>query len=502
MTAIPKRLSHIWIGPKPAPVRWMETWPKAHPDWSYTVFGNETLTGYPFRLRPLINEYAWRGAWAGVQDLMRYELLFRFGGFMADADAVCLHPVDELLDAPRAYTVHDRLEGDPFRGVCPILACEPGNAFVGAVIDRLAGLAPWELQKPEVSTGNRFLMRMIRQLAPSEEQLRIWPTHYFVPWQKSAPDVWYDGPDRIYAEQKWGTSTWAYNRADGPSDEVVGPEELVRRTADILDRLALAQGRTRGPLPDRDSDRVRAAVAMQARVADSLRDPRTVDDFEDLGRTLAAAMDAAGLSPRFQGLHFYRHMQGAPLAGGKLRTRSSRLRAELLGWLGSARHALVIGYDTGHLIAAALRLNPDLRISATDAGRWPMEKDPDPPLRGAYVSTAADWLSRRFGDRLTVRAEPEHVFLGGAAAEAAPAGGYDMILFSDVDLRAAGALMAARPLLSPDAVIVAASPLNAGALRFSDRLRVQHAVYPPMVQIDLGRERGSLSVMRLSDQDA
>ena len=86
---------------------------------------------------------------------------------------------------PRAYTVYDRLEDNPFRGVCPILASEPGNPFVGAVIDRLASQSPATLRKAEVSTGNRFLMGMVRELDPPEEQLKIWPTHYFVPWQKN-----------------------------------------------------------------------------------------------------------------------------------------------------------------------------------------------------------------------------------------------------------------------------------------------------------------------------
>ena len=40
---------------------------------------------------------------------MRYEILYEFGGFMADADAVCLHPVDKLLTRAGLYTVYDRL---------------------------------------------------------------------------------------------------------------------------------------------------------------------------------------------------------------------------------------------------------------------------------------------------------------------------------------------------------------------------------------------------------
>ena len=83
----------------------MQTWPEKHPDWEYRVYDNEFLMEFPFRNRKLINEYFWRGEYAGVQDLMRFEILYEFGGFMADADSICRHPVDELLVDKGACTV-------------------------------------------------------------------------------------------------------------------------------------------------------------------------------------------------------------------------------------------------------------------------------------------------------------------------------------------------------------------------------------------------------------
>ncbi len=499
--ALPMRLGHIWIGPKPAPSVWMETWPKAHPGWSYTVFGNDTLTGFPFRLRKLINEYAWRGAWAGAQDMMRYELLFRYGGFMADADAICLHPVDALLDQPRAYTVYDRPETDKFRGVCPFLACEPGNPFVGAVIDDLAGLEPWELRKPEVSTGNRFLMRMIKDRAPGPETLHIFPTHYFIPWQKSAPDVWYDGPDRIYAEQKWGTSTFAYNRRNGPSPEQVGPAELRKRHMALVERMAGAFGDRRGADPDAAAARQSQATEQGDKVAKLLTEPDLTQDLNALNAVLCAGMAAAGRPVRFQGLHFYRHMQQQPLVEAKLRTRSDPMRRQLLGWLGSARKALVIGYDTGHLMLSALHLNPALLITATDAGRWPAEGDDDPPERSRYVPLARDWLAGRFSERLAVHTKVETELLAEVAQDQAAAGRFDLVLFADVDIHALRTLIAARGLLARDAVVVAASATGEGGRGFADRLRVQGLCYRVLDQADFGDDRGSFAAFQLDPDE-
>ena len=91
---------------------------------------------------------------------MRFEILYEFGGFMADADSICRHPVDELLVDKGACTVYDQADTEK-AGVSPFLAAEPGNPVLGEVISRLAQLKPWDLLKPWRSTGNRFLIRAI-----------------------------------------------------------------------------------------------------------------------------------------------------------------------------------------------------------------------------------------------------------------------------------------------------------------------------------------------------
>lgn len=499
MAGIPRHLGHIWIGPKPAPQDWMRSWPERHPEWSYTVYGNETLIGYPFRLRHLINEYAWRGAWAGVQDMMRYELLHAFGGFMADADAICLHPVDELLVGATAFTVYDRPEEDRFRGVCPLLACTPGNPFLGRVIDRLATMEPWELRKPEVSTGNRFLMRMITELQPGPRTLKVWPVHYFIPWQKSNPDQWYDGPDTVYAEQKWGSSTWAYNRGKGHREQTVSPGEITRRTTAIHSALAGATGQSRPPNQDTLTQRAKAAEQAAEGVRDFLDRPELRTDIADLGHTIEGAMVRAGLPPRVHGAYFYRHMQQDSIVTGNLRSRSITLRGKLLGWMATARHVLMIGFDTGHLVLAALRLNPDLQITAVDAGRWDVEKDPDPPNRKAYLPAVAQWLNRTFEDRALMRVAPESQALADPAL--AGRGPFDLVLFAAPDIAALRVLQKTRPHLTDEAIVLSASSTGQGGSDFATRLLLQGIAHDPIRRETFGPERGAYAALRLKPAD-
>ena len=70
LALIEKKMTHIWIGPKPAPLKWMYTWRDKHPDWEYSpaaevvvegdrlfVTMNRTDDLYP----GLAREYFWDG---------------------------------------------------------------------------------------------------------------------------------------------------------------------------------------------------------------------------------------------------------------------------------------------------------------------------------------------------------------------------------------------------------------------------------------------------------
>jgi hypothetical protein len=477
----------------------METWPKLHPDWEYTIYDNDFLAGYPFRLRRLIDEYFWRGLYAGVQDMMRYEILYEFGGFIADADAVCLHAVDELLDAPRAYTVYDRPETDKFRGVCPFLASEPRNPFIGAVIDRLATLEPWQLRKAEVSTGNRFLMSMIREYDPHDDRLKIWPTHYFVPWQKSDPDNYYSGPDKVYAEQKWATSMYAYNREGGPSAKVIDREELEKNRQDVLDRLVGAQGRHVSPLAGEDAAALERVSAVEAKAKDTLASDGCKSDFQALNETLAKALDLA--KPQhmgFHGMHFYRHMQQSPLAGSGFRTRSQEIRDRLLGWLGQAKRALLVGFDTGHLPLAALHLSSELEMTAIESGQWMQDKDKKPPATQIYVPNAAQWLAENHPARFQPLLGNEPDVLQTLVNETGNHQYFDLVMLPSVNVRSLHILELCRPLLKPEGVVVCASVGGQDGLTHVDRLQMQRMAYAPIEQVEYGFHNGSLSAFRMT----
>lgn len=202
---IQKKMTHIWIGPKTPPMRWMYTWQEKHPDWEYSVFTDDMLKKRKWYNQHLIEEYYRRGTYAGVADLIRYELIYERGGFWPEADAECLNRVDELFVSPEwhAYSVYENEVGVP-NFISPIMAANPGNRFLDMILRRLHELHPSELDaKPHISTGNQFLSQFVEG---NKDKLTIFPSHYFIPqWFKRG---WprYSGPDKIYAEQHWGST--------------------------------------------------------------------------------------------------------------------------------------------------------------------------------------------------------------------------------------------------------------------------------------------------------
>ena len=218
---IPKRLMHIWIGNRRAPREWMATWRKHHPEWNYTLIDNTYFNSRKFKNQLLIDEYIKRWEYPGAADLIRYEILFEHGGVIAAADSICLKNTDELWDEDCAYTVY---ENEFVRGklVSPILACNPGNKFVGYLIDRLGKLRPMDLDEPWKTTGNYFIARMINEYQPD---IKIFPSHYFIPDHYTGHR--FEGNDKVYAYQLFAETTKSY------------------KMPGILDKLKRKRGRVR-----------------------------------------------------------------------------------------------------------------------------------------------------------------------------------------------------------------------------------------------------------------
>ena len=218
MVKIPKILGHIWIGHLPAPEDWMQSWKDFHPDWEYRRYDNDFLFSRRWRNQDLINAFFRRREYAGVADLMRYEILLESGGFIPGADSICLRSTDALWNSDALYTVYESEAHKPGM-VSPFLASVPGHGYLEYINKRVKRRnKPATLSPAWRSVGNKFLKRAIEQSPPGEEdgQLVIFPSYYFIPQHKTSERYEGDGP--VYCEQLWGSTLGRYDAPAGHLD--------------------------------------------------------------------------------------------------------------------------------------------------------------------------------------------------------------------------------------------------------------------------------------------
>jgi hypothetical protein len=95
---IPKIIHQIWLGPKRPPgffLKFRESWQKLHPDWEYRLWTDADLANYDFDLRDLFDQ---SDNYGEKSDILRCEILLKYGGIYVDTDFECLKPLDELVN--------------------------------------------------------------------------------------------------------------------------------------------------------------------------------------------------------------------------------------------------------------------------------------------------------------------------------------------------------------------------------------------------------------------
>jgi mannosyltransferase OCH1-like enzyme len=199
-------LHQIWIGDLPKPTVWMDTWKLYHSNWAYMLWDNSSLSTFEFKNKHLIDEYIRRNRFSGAADLMRYEILYNFGGFLPPSDSICYKNTDVLFTNGELFTSYESEKMRPGR-ITPIYAANRGNDFLLNMINELHTLEPADLMSPIKSVGNVFVTKMVHNLNPD---ITIFPSCYFVPeWLDNTVSV---ECDTIYAKQMFGSAKRLYDK--------------------------------------------------------------------------------------------------------------------------------------------------------------------------------------------------------------------------------------------------------------------------------------------------
>ena len=94
---IPKIIHQIWFGKmlereRILIDRWSSSWKKYHPDWEYKLWTEKDLEDFDLYNKDLFE----KETYSGKANILRYEILYKFGGVYVDADFECFKSIDIL----------------------------------------------------------------------------------------------------------------------------------------------------------------------------------------------------------------------------------------------------------------------------------------------------------------------------------------------------------------------------------------------------------------------
>jgi mannosyltransferase OCH1-like enzyme len=212
MSQIPKIIHQLWIGDKPPPNRMMDTWKDMNPDFEYIRWNEDMIRekGIKFECKKRIRDMEEIN---GKADIMRWELLYEYGGVFIDADSYCLRPIDEQIMKAKAFAGWEHEEARPGLVATGTMGFPPKHPLPRAAIDwilenevnyKKCKQAAWQ------TCGPGLLTRLYNTGFGSD--MTIFPSYYFLPVHCTGKV--YNGHGCVYAYQEWGSTKKNYDKMD------------------------------------------------------------------------------------------------------------------------------------------------------------------------------------------------------------------------------------------------------------------------------------------------
>lgn len=197
-TRIPRTFHRVWVGEQPMPEehkRFGETFAKHHPEWEMRLWTDDHLS----ELGIGTTERERCRAYSELSNLMRYEVLHRYGGVYVDTDVECLKPLAPLLKGIDAFAALEV----PERVGTAILGSVPGHP----VFERATRLARQTLGTGTHSpdANGPYLITLILE-QEQEENVAIFGAELFYPYLWDELERRYETFPDAYAVHHWALS--------------------------------------------------------------------------------------------------------------------------------------------------------------------------------------------------------------------------------------------------------------------------------------------------------
>lgn len=199
---IPRIIHQIWVGPEKPP-KFLGSWKEKHPDWDYIAWNVSTIEEYlPIKNQHLFDDYANSkefGNLSGLCDILRYEILYDFGGVYIDADIECLRPLEGGFLNSNFFVsyVNERIEKTLSNAV---IGCTKNHPIMYNLINELNQYDKVE-GTPNIFSGSLKLTKIINE---SDIDVIKLPAYYFHPVHYSGAE--YKGDFKPFGNHRWLTA--------------------------------------------------------------------------------------------------------------------------------------------------------------------------------------------------------------------------------------------------------------------------------------------------------
>ncbi len=206
---IPKVIHRVWLGTDPMPdefEHYGETWRRHHPDWEMQLWTDSHMP--ELRFPDALDRCRNHGE---RSDILRSEVLLRYGGLYVDTDVECQKPLEPLIDDIDAFAAWVR----PGRIGSAVLGAVPGHPAIEKLLTEM---------QARVGKGSQIeaTVGLLTDVLSAAPDVEVFDSETFYPYHPyHNPANGREFPD-AYAIHHWGL-TW--KTKDDLRDRVRGLRE-------------------------------------------------------------------------------------------------------------------------------------------------------------------------------------------------------------------------------------------------------------------------------------
>jgi hypothetical protein len=186
----------------------METWKNKHPDFEYILWNEEEIQKLNLKAEYL-RKVDDMSEINGKADIIRWEILYQYGGIFLDADSICIEKMDEYLLKLSGFAGYENESVRKGLVATGTMGFKKNHPLCRGAIE-------WILHN-EISvekTNNRawktvgpgLLTRLLQ--TDNYKDVVVFPSYYFLPIHYSG--LTYEGHGKVYAHQEWGSTRQHY----------------------------------------------------------------------------------------------------------------------------------------------------------------------------------------------------------------------------------------------------------------------------------------------------